>query len=67
MQPSRNEASKALALDIMLRTFMNSTEFQNLKFKNWESIAKLIPGTTAKQVKKITNRRDYWLIVYMLS
>lgn len=38
---------------------MNSTEFQNLKFKNWESIAKLIPGTTAKQVKRMTSRRDY--------
>lgn len=58
-QLNRSEASKNLALDVMLRTFMNSTEFQSLKFKNWDSVAKLIPGVTAKQVKKIISRRDY--------
>ena len=54
MQQNRSETSKNLAMDIMLRTFMNSTELQSSKFKNWDSIAKLIPGITAKQVKKIT-------------
>lgn len=49
MQQHRSEASKNLALDVMLRTFMNSTEFQNLKFKNWDSVAKLVPGITARQ------------------
>lgn len=58
MQQNRGETSKNLALDIMLRTFMNSTEFQNLRFKNWDSVAKLIPGITAKQVKTITSGRD---------
>ena len=58
MQQNRSETSKNLALDIMLRTFMNSTEFQSLKFKNWDSVAKLVPGITAKQVKKIVSWRD---------
>lgn len=59
MQQHRSEASKNLALDVMLRTFMNSTEFQNLKFKNWDSVAKLVPGITARQVKRSLSRRDY--------
>lgn len=66
MHQARSEPSKNLALDIMLRTFMNSTEFQNLKIKNWDSVAKLVPGITAKQVKKITSRRDYWFTSLLL-
>ncbi|XP_070572412.1 SANT and BTB domain regulator of class switch recombination-like [Ptychodera flava] len=45
-------ASRAVALDLMLRTFMNSSEFNDMHNKNWEAIAKLIPGTTAKQCAK---------------
>ena len=29
---------------------MNSTEFVRMEPKNWEAVARLIPGTTAKQV-----------------
>ncbi|XP_077995774.1 SANT and BTB domain regulator of class switch recombination-like [Glandiceps talaboti] len=45
-------ASRAVALDLMLRTFMNSSEFNEMHNKNWDAIAKLIPGTTAKQCAK---------------
>ncbi|XP_002737594.3 SANT and BTB domain regulator of class switch recombination-like, partial [Saccoglossus kowalevskii] len=45
-------ALRAVALDLMLRTFMNSSEFNEMLNKNWEAIAKLIPGTTAKQCAK---------------
>ncbi|XP_065831094.1 SANT and BTB domain regulator of class switch recombination-like isoform X2 [Oscarella lobularis] len=46
---SRSSATRAVTLDLMLRTFMNSTEFVRMEPKNWEAVARLIPGTTAKQ------------------
>lgn len=49
--PSRNgAASRAIALDLMLRTFMNSPDFQPYNPRVWDSVAKLVPGTTAQQV-----------------
>lgn len=48
---SRSSATRAVTLDLMLRTFMNSTEFVRMEPKNWEAVARLIPGTTAKQVR----------------
>lgn len=38
-----------MALDLMLRTLMNSPEFREAENKNWEVVAKLIPGTTSQQ------------------
>lgn len=45
-------AHKAVTLDLMLRTFMNSPDFQPNNPKMWEGIARLVPGTTAQQVQK---------------
>lgn len=39
-----------LAVDLMLRTLMNSPEFRESENKNWEGVAKLIPGSSAQQV-----------------
>lgn len=43
-------ASRTVALDLMLRTFMNSADFHVSNPKIWENIAKLVPGTTPQQV-----------------
>ena len=49
----------AVALDLMLRTFMNSSEFNNIQNKNWDAVAKLIPGTTPHEVRpQKINRPD---------
>ncbi|XP_022085885.1 uncharacterized protein KIAA1841 homolog [Acanthaster planci] len=48
----RDSPSRAVALDLMLRTFMNSSDFNNMQSKNWEAIAKLIPGTTPQECAK---------------
>ena len=45
-------ASRAVALDLMLRTFMNSADFQASNPKIWENIARLVPGTTPQQVRR---------------
>lgn len=45
--------SSSVALDLMLRTFMNSTEFQSSNPRVWENISKLVPGTTPQQVNFI--------------
>ncbi len=43
-------ASRALALDLVLRTFMNSTDFNVSNGKIWDNISRLVPGTTPLQV-----------------
>lgn len=43
-------AQRAVALDLMLRTFMNSPDFQPNNIRMWEGIAKLVPGVTTQQV-----------------
>ncbi len=52
---SRNgPASRAVALDLVLRTFMNSADFNNVSnSKMWDHISKLVPGTTPKQVSTL--------------
>ncbi|XP_071497150.1 SANT and BTB domain regulator of class switch recombination-like [Diadema antillarum] len=45
----REDPSRAVALDLMLRTFMNSSEFNDMQPKNWDAIAKLIPGTMPQE------------------
>ena len=52
--PRNGPASRAVALDLMLRTFMNSAEFHPSNPKIWENIAKLVPGTTPQQVRELT-------------
>ncbi|XP_019848808.1 PREDICTED: uncharacterized protein LOC100634973 isoform X2 [Amphimedon queenslandica] len=46
---SGGAAHRAVALDLMLRTFMNSPEFQPYNPRMWEGISKLVPGTTPHQ------------------
>lgn len=41
-----------MALDLMLRTLMNSSEFREAESKNWEAVSKLIPGSTSQQCAK---------------
>ena len=47
----KENPSRTVALDLMLRTFMNSSEFNDIQNKNWDAIAKLIPGTTPQEVR----------------
>lgn len=42
-------AHRAVTLDLMLRTFMNSPDFQPHNPRMWEGIARLVPGTTPHQ------------------
>ncbi len=49
--PRSGPASRAVALDLMLRTFMNSADFHTSNPKIWDNIAKLVPGTTPQQVQ----------------
>ena len=42
--------SRLVTLDLMLRTFMNSVEFTRMEPKNWDAVARLVPGTTAREV-----------------
>ena len=39
-----------VTLDLILKTLIASSDFTTLETKNWEAIARLIPGTTAIQV-----------------
>ena len=48
--PRGGPASRTVALDLVLRTFMNSADFCVSNPKIWENIAKLVPGTTPQQV-----------------
>ena len=50
--PKNGPASRAVALDLVLRTFMNSAEFQPSNPRIWDNIAKLVPGTTPQQVSR---------------
>ena len=50
---SGGAAHRAVALDLMLRTFMNSPEFQPYNPRMWEGISKLVPGTTPHQVSSL--------------
>lgn len=45
----RADPSRAVALDLMLRTFMNTSEFNDMQPKNWDAIAKLIPGAMPQE------------------
>ncbi|ELT93582.1 hypothetical protein CAPTEDRAFT_211272 [Capitella teleta] len=38
-----------LALDLMLKTLVNSNQFQEMSEKNWAVISRAIPGTNARQ------------------
>lgn len=38
------------AVDLILKTLMRSKEFSDAEDKNWEAVAKLIPGATSQQV-----------------
>ncbi|XP_062500818.1 SANT and BTB domain regulator of class switch recombination-like isoform X2 [Corticium candelabrum] len=44
--------SRLVTLDLMLRTFMNSVEFTRMEPKNWDAVARLVPGTTARECAK---------------
>ena len=44
-------ASRSVALDLMLRTFMNSSEFHSSRPRVWEKVSRLVPGTTPQQVR----------------
>ena len=39
-----------VTLDLILKTLIASSDFNHLGSKNWDAIARLIPGTTAGQV-----------------
>ena len=39
-----------VTLDLILKTLIASADFNTLSTKNWEAIARLIPGTTPSQV-----------------
>ncbi|KAL3856393.1 hypothetical protein ACJMK2_011160 [Sinanodonta woodiana] len=41
-----------VALDLILKSLITSHDFQELTNKNWEAIARLIPGTTAGMVAR---------------
>ena len=45
--------SRALALDLVLRTFMNSADFSLSNSKIWDNISRLVPGTTPQQVSPL--------------
>ncbi|XP_064392862.1 uncharacterized protein LOC135340440 isoform X1 [Halichondria panicea] len=47
--PRSGPASRAVALDLMLRTCMNSADFHTSNPRIWDNIAKLVPGTTPQQ------------------
>ena len=55
--PHNFPPSRAVALDVMLRTCLNSSEFQSSP-KNWENIARLVPGTTPQQVRACKRKRE---------
>jgi hypothetical protein len=40
-----------VALDLILKTLISTQNFNEIQTKNWEAIAKLIPGTTPGQVR----------------
>ena len=42
-----------LALDLMLESLVTSTQFNSLETKNWDSLCRLVPGTTVKQVSRL--------------
>lgn len=39
------------AVELILKTLKQSKEFCDAEDKNWEAVAKLIPGATAQQVQ----------------
>ena len=44
-----------VTLDLILKTLIASADFNTLNSKNWEAIARLIPGTNSSQVRVHTN------------
>ena len=40
-----------MALDMMLKTLLASSEFNDMQDKNWPQISRMIPGTTPRQVR----------------
>ncbi|XP_062589863.1 SANT and BTB domain regulator of class switch recombination-like isoform X3 [Saccostrea cucullata] len=49
MEPS---SSLGVALDLILKTLIASQDFANLQTKNWDAIARLIPGSTPGQIAR---------------
>ena len=43
-------SAENMALDLILRTLMNSPDFREAENKNWEVVAKIVPGSTSQQV-----------------
>ncbi|XP_056008642.1 SANT and BTB domain regulator of class switch recombination-like isoform X4 [Ostrea edulis] len=49
MEPS---SSLGVALDLILKTLIASQDFASLQTKNWDAIARLIPGSTPGQIAR---------------
>ncbi|XP_078337550.1 SANT and BTB domain regulator of class switch recombination-like isoform X2 [Crassostrea virginica] len=49
MEPS---STLGVALDLILKTLIASQDFANLQTKNWDAIARLIPGSTPGQIAR---------------
>lgn len=56
-----------MALDLMLKNFLASSEFNNLENKNWAAVSKLVPGTTPRQVKTPSNIYRYLFKMYIAT
>ena len=56
MRMLRTTNNTPLALDLMLKCLVDSAQFNALETKNWESLCRLVPGTTAQQVSKHPSR-----------
>jgi len=48
LEPSSRQG---VALDLILKTLISTQDFNEIQTKNWEAIARLIPGTTPGQVR----------------
>jgi len=42
--------SSNLALDLIIKAIISSSDFQSQEQKPWDAISRLVPGTTADQV-----------------
>ncbi|XP_071849474.1 SANT and BTB domain regulator of class switch recombination-like isoform X2 [Apostichopus japonicus] len=45
----RENPSRLVAIDLILRTFMNTSGFNEMEPKNWNAISRLIPGSTPQE------------------
>ncbi|KAJ8042759.1 hypothetical protein HOLleu_09606 [Holothuria leucospilota] len=48
----RDNPSRQVAIDLILRTFMNTSGFTEMEPKNWDAISRLIPGSSAQECMK---------------